>query len=213
MINWRDEKEILIVTLIISLFILVTLSQTVGTIYTFFLTLYFLLIKTPYTVQISKKPFKIPDFLVPVLGMGAFLFITGSFITGSVFSVFEILASYTTVTFLIDIPWVKFVVWGIFIPFAETLFFLGVILPYLRRKLNVKKGINIDSILLILMIGSIAALFHIVSQLMSNEALLMDIIFFGVSSLVVLQYDELKQAFIMHAVLNSITMAMLLGWL
>ena len=122
-----------------------------------------------------------------------------------------LLRTLTIIT--IDTPIVKFAIWGILIPVLETFLFIGVVGFLLARQLKVK-GLETnrpDTYIIIVLVGAIAAVFHLVSQLTMPELLIMDTILFGAGMGLTLKYNELKQAAFLHIFVNSAAMLVRLG--
>lgn len=119
-------------------------------------------------------------------------------------SVIRILATNTSPPYITENPYLYFLVFGVFIPIAETLFFFGVVMPWLMEKFKFGYETKSKWILAIVTIGIISSLFHYTSHIYSNEALIADFVFFALSGVIVLYYRDLVLATTVHFLANSL---------
>lgn len=127
-------------------------------------------------------------------------------------SIITILASNTQIPYVSDNPYIYLFVFGFLIPIAESMFFLGVLLPYIEKKFMLKGKIE-RIIITSIVIGSIVSLWHLTSHIFSDQALMADFIFFAISSVVVLNDRELRTGILLHIFANTLIILSTLGWL
>jgi len=216
--GFEDERTVGILSVIVSVFIFLTLEKSVGVVYAIMGML--------YMVIAYSRPNKIIQFKSRNIDLALLLF-TGTIvvaiwflITVAAFSVlgysdsapFSIMSSGFSSVLRIDNPLVMMLVWGVFIPIVETVFFFGVLMKFLADKMSVKWKFDIPALMLIIMMGAAAVMFHLGSQaIIGDSALVSDFIFFSVSAAIVLKYKELQQAAYAHIILNTLVMANYLG--
>ena len=213
----EDDTKIAIISVVLGLFALVVLSPTVGIILFAYGITYAVLIsrKPPFAYQFSRSPRNLMNLLgIPVAVFLVFVFVN-DFIVGN-FNFGSSLALYSSALspiITIDTPIVKFAIWGILIPVLETFLFIGVVGFMLAKQLKVTglQTNRIDTYIIIAVVGAIAAVFHLVSQLTMPELLIMDMILFGAGMGLTLKYQELKQAAFLHIFVHSAAMLVLFG--
>lgn len=213
-----DEKDLSLIAIIMGVFILTTLSQTIGVIY--------LGMSVAYAIAVNQGRSRVYEFvrgrhnlqmalLLGVVLVGGFLIIGGislGAITLEAAAPIQILQSSFVDQFTIDNYIIKFVVFGMFIPVVETLFFYGVIFKFIMLKAGATGQLTqFQTILSITMIGAIATSFHFIVRLFNDQALLMDFIFFTLSAVIVLRQKELSGAATGHAITNSWVILRILG--
>ena len=220
-----DEKTLLKVVFIFSLFTIIVISSTVGLALMGFGLLYMILIygEKNSVFEFSKGRYDWGK----TFGFG--LILTFGFMVGSagifsvisqqpfdMFSTIKLLSSQSGVPITIDNPIVRLLIWGITIPVLESLFFLGVIgkqlANFLKVKgLDLKNGRAINTLIVILMVGASATVFHLAADVTTETALFVDFLFFSFSMAIVLKLDELKQATALHGIINIFKTAQELG--
>lgn len=213
-----DEKNLVILALISGVFILVTLSSQIGSIY--------FAMAAVYAIAIALK-LKVFEFSRTNNGLGKIVFfgilLVGLFIAGAsiVLGGQEVLAKSVTffastflTNFTIDNAFIKLFVFGVFIPIVETLFFFGVIFPrvleYARARNSVR---DLATIVSIVLVAGIATSFHFVVRLLNDTGLLSDLVFFGLSALLVIKQKEMSGAAAGHILINTYVMASILGFI
>ena len=126
---------------------------------------------------------------------------------GTMQSVLSLFA--TTTPILAGNQFLKIIVWAGLIPFIESIFFFGNLLEgfatygasRLGTKIDITK-ISIQSIIVVLFVSALFALFHLTSKQLSSPALMLTFIFAIISCLLVIYNRELKQAIEFHVVIN-----------
>lgn len=206
--QWMDEKELVVVSLIASILFMTVLDLALGVIYTGMIIVYYIFMKEPWSYQFSRdrKYFSPSILIIAIIGVMAYYLIA---------DVLHLpIQTYSLIGFSItDIaltnPILKSLIWIFFISLAETLFFFGILFGYIRYK-SKKAGI-----ITYIVFGVMIALFHILSQKMTQETLLIDMIFGTISGVTVVKYNELKYAYYIHLIANLIGIYMIggLAWL
>ena len=215
------ELETALLAIVAFLFLSVNFSpQIVGVIY--------VLMAITYAWAVSER--RVDDYPISIsrIDLGPFLIAVGIAIVAwyaatvftfsvmqpvssvDTFSVVGALAAGTTPSYIHESPWAVLFVYGILVPVVETLFFFGVVMPYLARRIG-NRGIALVMTLIVL--SSMFSLFHIVAHYAQDFALIADWLFAMVSGLIVYKYKDLKGAMFFHIVANSIIMASKLGLL
>ena len=125
-------------------------------------------------------------------------------------SVVGTLAAGTTPSYISENPWSILLVYGILVPIVETLFFFGVVFPYLQRRIGSR---DVAFIATLIILGSAFSLFHIVAHYAQDFALIADWMFAVISGFIVYKSKDLKGAMLFHIVANSAIMVVKLGLL
>lgn len=213
--NLADEKNLVILSLIFGVFILVTLSSTIGTIYFAMAVVYAIAMQQKQVISFAKERSNyskiIPMALfVIILFFGVSALFLGSFET--VQKSVSFFASSFLTNFTIDNALIKIIVFGFFIPIVETLFFYGVIYKFLLSKVRTDGNVRKQGTwVAILMLAGIATSFHFYVRLLNNQALITDLVFFGISAVIVSQQKELSAAATAHIIINTYVMATVVG--
>ena len=206
--QWKDEEELVLVSLIASILFMTVLDLALGAIYTAMILSYLFYMRKPYTIQFSrdKKYFSPSVLIAAILGVMIYYMVVAVF---KLPFVTQSLVGFSITDISLDNPVLKALIWIFFIPLAETLFFLGLVFGYIRYKSRTAGG------LLFIIFGIVLALFHVLSQKMTQEILMIDIIFGTISGIFVIKHVELKQAFWIHVFANIIGVYALggLAWL
>lgn len=192
--NWSDEKKLVLTSYIASSIILVTLSFEVGVISFIFTFLYWKFKKIQFSRD-GKYLDLISIAIAIILGIGIY----------NILQPFGIFTSFKE--FSVDNPILKTVIWGVFLPLPETLFFFGVLMPWLSDKTGMSMRMSLGGLVLVFLLALSASVYHIYAQVVTPENVIADIAFFGISGLVVLYFKELKQSYYTHAFINTRTMA------
>ena len=213
MSKWKDEKDLVLVAVIISIFTLVVLEPIVGIILTMFGLAYLVMINAgdQYAYQFSSTWEEMGKTLLIIgIAFAVFLLFGGQLIswaTGQPFHIFssiQLMSDQVVIPLTINMPEIQFLLWGIIIPFLETVFILGVVLKLLTRKFNIE-GFDYGSSrhwFVVIFIGAVGSLFHLLSHQVQDPALLIDWLFFSVSGIVVMYQNELKGSGILHTIIN-----------
>jgi membrane protease YdiL (CAAX protease family) len=216
-----NDKDFILVSIIAAIFVAVTLSESVGLLFVGMALCYAFAIGQgkQYAYEFFRGNTKLLKILgIAAVSVGIWFFVSEAFF--SVFNIsqansFSVMATSLNLKFTIDSPAIKFLVWGILIPIIETAFILGVVQKFAMRKSRAREKLNDPTTLFIcLMIGAFASMLHILVRVMNDTALSVDFIFFALSAaLVIQQKGELKVPMFMHIMINSIGMAVLIGWI
>ncbi len=216
-----DEKDLVIVALIAALFIATTLSFEVGILFIAMIITYGIALNQGRgrIYEIIKGKAAIPSSIVlAAVFVGIWYFISQvalSVVGPPGADTFSVLAAAVNIPFTIDSPIVQVLVWGIFIPFAETVFFLGVALKFIQKKAKAKEKLNdISTWVGIIGIGALVSLFHVVVRLFNDSALIVDFAFFALSAAFVIQQrGELKGPLFAHIIVNVAVMSTIVGFI
>lgn len=113
--------------------------------------------------------------------------------------------------------------WGILIPIIETSFFNGRLLEgiasFAEKRFHKKIALNqanlfsIPVIMVILVIAALFTLFHITAKNLASVPLLITFIFSCISSVLVIRNQELKQAILLHIIVNCLAVLASFGLL
>lgn len=100
--------------------------------------------------------------------------------------------------------------WGILIPVIETIFFNGTLLEGLatvaEKQFNTKisfKKFSFALIMVVLTVATLFTLFHLTAKNLASIPLLITFIFSVISSVLVIRNGEIKQAILLHIIINS----------
>lgn len=216
-----NDKDVALVLMVFFVLFAVNFSpQLLGIIYFAMVTTYL----------IAKTDIGIADLNVynPTKNFGSMLLMAGIIVVGWLFmsqyamsligtpstslqSAVRLLADNTTPPYITEIPVLFWFVFGFLIPIAETLFFFGVLMPFLMKKMKFSYADKSKWVAIILAIGLIAALAHYTAHIFSNEALLADFIFFTLSGIVVLYKKDMSLAILIHIISNSVIILGMIG--
>jgi len=224
----RDEELIGAGMLIIATFLYVNVSQLVGTLYAIFSLAYFVTVgdNLKFGIELLRQPYN----TVRALGLIAIVIgvwiIISSFAIGiiqpnlqvnilstEIFRVLALKSGFGVIS--AEDPLVKFLVWGIFIPVIESMFFLSFVLIFWAKALKVPiawNPRNKNMWVVALMVGFTAEIFHLTTRMMDSYALVADFVFFFLSALIVFKYRQLFEGIIFHVIINSaIILQVILG--
>lgn len=199
--NWTDERELALVSLIASILFMTILDLQLGVIYTGMIISYYLFIKR-YSIQFSKDR----RYFTPSILIIAIIGVVGYYLVASLLNIPLVpksIIGFTISDISISNPILKTLIWLFFIPLAETLFIFGLVFGYMRRKMNIGKNEG-KTLIAFILLGILVAVFHLKSQNMNQQTLMIDIAFTVISGIAVLHYNELKQAFWIHVFANAI---------
>lgn len=205
-------KNILYGMLAFALVSAIILNNILGLLFFAMVVAYFLTATQRDAIPFSKgKSFAQKGIIAIVIG-GAIFFIAGSFISGHPFNVLSVIKLFGTTALSnlsLDNPIIRFIIWGIFIPIAESMFFLGFIGGILKKAFKAT-GNKIDSKKMAIMatVGSVSVISHIVSQGVVDATLLLDFLFFGVSMGITFYSEQLQEATFLHIGVNSLKILM-----
>jgi hypothetical protein len=222
--NLNDEKTMIKLILVVSVFTLIVVSGTIGAVFMAFGLIYalFLYVEKKGVYEFSRGYYQ----WVGVIGIGslalfAFLAFNGalmSVINNTQFSLFSSIPTFSTqqsVLVNINNPFVREIVWGIMIPILESLFFIGFVGKQLANKLKVNKFdiANPNVWVVCLIVGATSTWFHLASNIITEQALLTYFVFFAVSMAITIKLQELKQITAMHIGVNSLSVLKEVGLL
>lgn len=216
--GFSDERELVLLSIITGIFILVTLDQTIGVVFAMMSFAYAVILNqsSSNVFQFSRSSFTTQKFGLALLAFGGFVGITAIVLGGQeqfVGAVTFFASSFLT-NFVIDNPFIKLFVFGVFVPIAESLFFFGVILPYILRKAKAKGNLQDSGTLLaVAMTAGVATAFHFTVRLLNDQALIADLMFFGISGMIAVNQKELSGLTLLHVVANIIFVGPLVGLL
>ena len=213
----QDERDLMVITGISAIFILVALSQSIGMIYAA-MALFF-------GIYLNQKKARIIEFTKGKSEVGKAIFYSfiglmgftavAAIVLGSqeaFVAAVTTFASAFLVNFTIDNFLIRFVVFGFFVPVVETLFFFGVVYPFLLKHSRATNTLNdTNTLVSIAMVAGIATAFHFVVRLLNDQSLLADLVFFGSSAAVVTAQGEMSGAALMHIGMNSFAMGKIGG--
>lgn len=213
-----DDTKLALVLLVFAVFAMTVLSFQIGVALVVYAFIYLWAIsrKPVWGYQFSKNP----TTLLALLGIPAAIFLGYVFINDIIIgslgfgSSLQLYSTSLQAIVTIDTPIVRFFIWGVLIPILETMFFVGVIGFFLAKQLGVESKLitnKLDTWVVVGLVGLIAAVFHIVSQLTAPELLIMDVILFGICMTMTLKFQDLKQAAIFHIIINSVVMIFIRG--
>ena len=223
MVNLKSSREVAFIVLAVFLFFATNFSPPLlGVIYTLMILVYGLILENILPeYPISRGGTGIGKILIFVVaGIAAWLFLS-SFVFNQFGivaditkpqSIIGLLASSTTPPIITENPYIYLFVFGFIIPIAETLFFLGFLLPFVASKFRSQQNKYVRWIIIAIVTGSIVSLWHYTSHVFSDIALIADFIFFFISSLIVLEQDDLKVALLLHILANSLIIMKTIGW-
>jgi len=183
-----------------------------------------------YSNVVSRKIFSIPPLKKPsttwssgilygLVGFVVFIFITPvvlGFAGQAGYtpnSVLELMSSgFSTQPVLEQSKYTSFAVWGVLIPYIQTLFFPVILMLTLANKYHYSLTSLKGQLTLMTLIGIIAVFFHLTAKgITNNAALITTFIFFFINTYLVIKFREKIQAAVMHIVGNSIAINHLLG--
>ena len=214
-----DEKFVTIILIVIATFLWVNFDSLIGGVYTSFVLLYLISITTkqiPF-VQIynASTPIAISLITAGVL-FSIYLIIAGFTITyinpNLQFtlldtSVIDSIAEKTQLPiFSSSNATIRFLVYGLFIPIAESLFALSLVFGLFSKGLNAPLGSRMSSFKIYwvaIIIGMVMAFFHATVRQFSGYALITDAIFFSLSVVLVYYRKQILDATLFHVILNS----------
>lgn len=218
-INWEDERTLTTVILIFAVFTAVVLSSYIGVVFLGYGLLYYISIGSKNVYQFSIKGINWRNTLL-YGGLVLFIFLIvsaayNSILTGQfdLFSSVQSMSSPSYIPLTLENPIIRFLIYGVSIALLETLFILGFVGKFLANKLKVHK-FNLHDMnmwILVAMIGAFSVLLHLASGAISEVNLIMDFIFFSVSMLATVYFNEMKQAGMAHVGINSMQVLRTLG--
>lgn len=127
-------------------------------------------------------------------------------------SIIGLMASSTSPPVITEDPYIYLFVFGLLIPIAESMFFLGALLPFAEKVFR-RESKYIRWGLSIVVIGAVVSLWHYTSHIFNDYALIIDFIFFAVSSCMVLSENDLRSATLLHILWNCLVVSASIGWI
>lgn len=223
----RINTELMVAIVIAAIFLFFSVNfspQILGMIFFGMVVVYYIFAErfpTKFS-KIAENREAIIKGLLPAIGL-LIVWLAASNYIFSVFQVPEIqtesvvatLAAYTTPPIISEVPMLRFFVFGILIPIAETFFFFGLFVPFIISALRVRIGdrFNVSWIIVALIAASVMGIFHLTTHIALEYALITDFIFAFISGMLVLYYKRLNEAMLLHIIANSVIIASQLGWL
>lgn len=215
---FNSNKEIAFVTLAVFLFFATNFTpQMLGVIYVLMLFVYAVVLENEFPeYNIFKGKFNMEMAMPLAAGaIVAYLFIISQIFSyfGAAADIFQpesiinILAAGISPPVITENPYIYLFVYGLLIPIAETLFFLGALLPYIERK------VSKNMLFAIIIIGAVVTLWHYTAHGFSDTALMADFVFFSISGALVLYKKDLLTPLLMHIIINSWVVAVQVGLL
>lgn len=195
--SWKDEEELILISIVASILFMTVLDLQVGAIYTGMISAYFMFLRKPYTYQFSrdKKYFTPAILVVAIVAIMVYYLLAD---TLNLPMTIKSIIGFGVEDISITNPLLKTAIWIFFIPLAETLFFFGLLFGYMKYKFRKV------SPLMFIVFGLVLTVFHLLSQEMTQEVIFIDIIFGTISGLVLIKYNELKYVFWIHVLANII---------
>lgn len=195
---------------VFTIFVAINLSSVVGLPLAVMSIIYLL-----FTMQNKILPFvtkSIIDFKYIIFG-GLSVFLWASISTG-LFSVNAFSALASVGKFGIDNPLMLLLIWGIVIPLVENGFFFGVLFKFISEKARSSNRLqDIGTIVTICVVAASATLFHVSVRGLSDAALMIDLLFFGISGVLVVVSRNIQASGYAHILVNSIVVATSIGWI
>lgn len=215
----RDEKILIIGTLLLLGFVYLSISSDVGNL------LHILVAVYGFIVLYQKRPFQ----FIKKIDRNSFLTIGASFIGWAVLSfilakVFypsadinsiqdlaSIIMTHTNLPVLSNNPLVILLIWGVVFPAVETMglvagfmvFWSAILHINLKEKFNIK---NQKHWFLAVLVGVCCSLYHLIVRQGESFALFSDFIFFGLSVILSMRKKQLFEAFGLHGIINSVVL-------
>jgi membrane protease YdiL (CAAX protease family) len=219
----KDEEIIAVGLLIATSFIYINVSASIGTLYTLFSVFYLASIfarRKDWVVEIITKNtdllksliLSFASFIVWVcIASFMFVYVKPNMMSAIEFeSLFSNIASYTQVPVISTDFMLKLIIYGILIPVIESLFFLSFVLKFWSRLLNVnimwynfRSPYFLKMLYVCALVGACGSLFHLAVRMSSDFALILDFLFFFISSLIVFRTKRLFEAINLHILNNS----------
>lgn len=217
----KDEEFLAVGLVILTGFLYLNVSRDIGTFFSIAAVAYLTAVlskRTDWFVQFIKRGRFESDAAIGA-GMVVVWLVLASFLltyikpvfTFSVIDTLQQLYLYTDIPVLSADPNVRFIVFGIAIPIIETTLFLSLVLMFWAKLAKVKiqwhpmQSPNFMKMLLVCaLVGITASLFHMSARMMADFALIIDFVFFFLSSLIVFRFKELLGAGLFHVLTNSL---------
>lgn len=222
MVNLNSSREVAFIVMAVFLFFATNFSPPLlGVIYVLMIFAYAFVLENvfpEFPISIGKsKVEKIALFVM--IGIAGWLFLSSIIFNyfgvatqiSQPESIIGILAASTTPPIITENSFIYLFVFGFIIPIAETLFFLGFILPYVDKKMT-HRNKYVDWLMAAIVTGAIVSLWHYTAHTFQDMALIADFIFFFISSLIVLEQRDLKIATFLHIIANSLIIMKTIGW-
>lgn len=204
------------------LFLLINFSTTVGGIYSTMVLISILayvlalLFKVFTIIPTESKTNNRLEALLWSVGAYAAFIMTASFLAKINFqSILQIVSSpFATSPIFARSVFLSILTWGVLIPVIETKAFFRTGLQWIAKWLHIKTDtpFSFDGIKLMVLVSAIFTIFHASAKGPGdNTALLVTFIFGIVSVFLVLYFQEVKQAIMIHIVSNTLATLSILG--
>lgn len=222
-----DEIIVGLAMVCFAMFAMIVLSSMVGQILLGFGLVYLIAIVAGkgkglykgYAYQIIRTNKDLLETLAVVFGGFIVFTLLSDVLMGMVPNVGSSISLYSAAlqpVVTINTPIVQMLIWGVMIPILENCFFIGVIGYMISVKglgLYTFQPYSAGTWISVILVGAIAASFHFISQLLTPELLLMDMVLFGLGMFLALKYNVLKHGIGIHIILNSIAIGLRIGWI
>lgn len=199
------------------LFLLINFDRTLGMIFGLMLIGgYFLMITDKSITYRIDRGIDFKKSLIYAIGAYIiFLFVASFSLNSTINSVLGLLS--TTTPILQGSKVFTLIGWGIIIPFVETLFFFGPFTEALADRFRVSLRFDLKNIktwLLFIFVAFIFMFFHLTAKGVTDNITLALTTAFGTMSLWLAAYfRELKSPIMFHMILNTIAIAITLGYI
>lgn len=217
-----DERTIFIVITFLMAFLLINFNQELGIIFSVLLILDFFMYYSDSYVSFkteTRTDNRFMSIIYALLGYGAFLSLATVFsstiLSGNFFgSIIQSLAS--SVPALSESKELAIFAWGVLIPIIETRIFFGRWFEFVADKAGAvltKSGLSsIRTWIVMIFVSGTFAIFHLTSKASTGDIGFITTFIFGmISCIMVLWFQELKQAVGTHIFSNSIAVLVKYG--
>jgi len=232
MVNLEMSTKVAFILIFVFLFLSTNFSPPeLGTLYAFFVAVYFIAMIVDILPEYPISKTHTPDLMkiAPIMVFSLFLWV---FLSGALMNYFgtavkmesisslfggvlDTLASQTTPPVLVENSCIYLFVFGFLIPIAESMIFLGALLPFVNKIFVLRATSNpyVKMIIVSTVVASVVALWHLTSHMYMDQALISDFLFFFISSVIVLYQKDLKAAIGLHIGTNTMVILRQLGWI
>jgi hypothetical protein len=210
----KDERLIAVISLVTGLFLYLNMDSNIGTFFTLGCLTYSIFVFSKnrnWFVDFSKNLSVWKALGIGIIGLAiivaiSYPIIQSKFGSESLLSYFSLMKEKSSLPLASDNIWVKYFVWGVFIPLAETFLFLSLVYKLWGNMAGISGKFNFTVLWVIGLVGVSASAFHWavrnIAGVASEYALGLDVIFFSASAFIVWKYGELLPAFFTHAINN-----------
>lgn len=219
--NLNDEEILVAIIGVITAFIWINVSPSVGAFYTVAVMFYLVPVMSKRRDWIVQTLTNRPPILNGVIIAFAVLFvwiIASSFILDAAVpsteitynNFFEQLRLYTNIPVLSSDPIASFATYGIAIPIIESFIFLSFALSLFLKVFKMKLGwyppghpLFYKMLWIVALVGVTGSMFHLTIRQLADVALIVDGLFFAVSAFLVFRFKRLFEGMVFHILTNS----------